>query len=306
MTQLTIIYVTNRRQSRLDWFISSLRRERLVNGDPQVDVVVVDHFKDTSSLLCVTQGNLAHVPPKPNVWNGPHRLTKEDWFAAGNSRNTGLCFVRTPWVAFVDDLSVLMPGWLTAALLATKVPGVITCGAYRKVKNLVVDPSGDISFTHFEPGVDNRQRHVDPELSGKLAFKCGGSWLYGCSLVAPLEAFLQVNGWCEDWCGGIGFEDVVTGLVLENAGFKFRYDTRLMTFEAEDLHHVEKPFKKTDKGVSPQDKSHAVLDRVRHLKRFDNFFDLRAMREQILAGQPFPVPTEPVVDWYDQQPIRDM
>ena len=44
---------------------------------------------------------------------------------------------------------------------------------------------------------------------------------------------------------------------------------------------MEKPFKKMDKGVSPQDKSHRALDLARGLKRFDNGFDLRAMRAAV-------------------------
>ncbi len=183
----------------------------------------------------------------------------------------------------------------------------MTLGAYRKVKKLVVDGEGNVvSHEPFPAGIDNRQKHMDPSLQRAQAFPAYGSWLYGCSLVAPLEAFLQVNGWPEDISGGIGFEDCLTGVVLGNAGWRFRYDTRLMTWESEEDHHTEPPFKKTDKGVSPKDKSHAALEAAYKLKRFDNNFDLRAMRQDVLAGKPFPIPTGPTKDWYDGQPLAEM
>lgn len=307
MQPLTIIYLTVRKDPKIEWFIASLRRERLNLGaaGPEVSLVVVDHFNHDKARV---GGPVRVVAPKPNVWNGQTRLTKEEWFNAASARNTGLCYVETKWVAFVDDLSVLMPGWLGAAMEATKrKDNFITLGAYRKVKKMRVDADGHVTTHEFFPaGVDNRQKHVDPELTAKRVVPCAGNWLYGCSLIAPLEAFLAVNGWCEDFCGGIGFEDCVTGLVLERAGYKFVYDTRLMSWESEEDHHAEPPFKKTDKGVSPKDKSHAVLERVASLTRFDNGFDLRAMRADALAGKPFPIPTAPTHDWFDGQPIAEM
>lgn len=304
---LTIIYLTNRKEPHLEWFLRSLFREMHSIDPPHriaVELIVVDHFcwKDRP-----TDGLCRTVAPKPNVWNGPNRLTKEEWFAAGSARNTGICYCRTPWLAFVDDLSVLLPGWLAAAMDATNHPLHITLGAYRKVKKLVVDEVGNVaSFEEFPAGIDNRQKHVDPTLKEGRAFAAYGSWLYGCSLVAPLEAFLQINGWPEDISGGIGFEDCLAGVVLENNGWKFRYDTRLMSWESEEDHHVEPPFKKTDKGVSPNDKSHAALDAARKLMRFDNHFDLRAIRQDVLAGHPFPIPTGPKTDWYDGQSLEEM
>ncbi len=302
---LSLIYLTNRVQPRSEWFFRSLNSQlQEIVPMPAVEVIFIDHWAPWPTEI---EPRVRAYPPKPNVWNGPHRLTKDEWFAAGSARNTGVCLAKAPWIAFVDDLSVLMPGWLKAALHATEFPDTITCGAYRKVKQLHVDKSGNVTFhEQFAGGIDNRQRHVDPMLTGKVSVPCGGQWLYGCSLVAPVEAFLKVNGWCEDFCGGSGFEDCVTGLVLENAGYKFRYDTALLTLESEEDHHVEKPFRKEDKGVSPNDKSHAILDRTRHLKRFDNYFDLRAMRADVQAGKPFPIPDGPAMDWYDGQPLDRM
>jgi hypothetical protein len=37
-----------------------------------------------------------------------------------------------------------------------------------------------------------------------------------------------------------------------------------------------------------------------------NAFDLADLRRRVLAGEPFPVPTEPRTHWVDQQPIGEM
>lgn len=309
-TSLTICYLTVRKEPRLQWFLASLNRERMgfpPDGRPEVRVIVIDHYAPKDRSLDEGTRGFARVRPKPNVWNGEFRLTKEDWFNAGSARNTGICYCRTPWIAFVDDLSVLRPGWLAAAIEATNYPTQITLGAYRKLKKLVVDEAGNVaSYEEFPAGIDNRQKHVDPSLTQARAFPAYGSWLYGCSLVAPVEAFLQINGWEETVVGGIGFEDVTTGMILTEAGWKFRYDTRLMTFESEEDHHVEPPFKKSDYGVSPNDKSHKVLELLKGVKRCDNPFDLRALRDDILSGKPFPIPTTPTHEWYTGIALKDL
>jgi glycosyltransferase involved in cell wall biosynthesis len=297
---LTFAYVTTRKEPRIEWFLRSLNVQRLAAGMIRgVDLITISsHPIDVFS-------NPRN--PKPSVWQGPHRLTSEDWFSAGNARNTALCLAKGSHIAFVDDLSVLTPGWLAAAIDATKFDG-ITCGAYRKVKCLRPDEDGrGASFEDFPAGWDNRWKHL--EKSGwnmREPYPCGGQWMYGCSLVAPIEAFLRVNGWCEDLCGGLGFEDCITGIVLENAGVKFRYDPRMLTLESEEDHHVEKPMRKSDYGVSPNDKSHKALEIARTLKRFDNGFDLRAMRERVLNGLPFPVPTEPKIEWFSGTPLSEL
>lgn len=296
---LTIAYLTCRRDPKLDWFVDSLNLQ--TGGDyAGIEVIVVDFY--AGEIKRRLPPGASHVKPKPNVWQGIHRLTREDWFAAGNARNTALCLAPGEWIAYVDDLSVLVPGWLVAAREATGRPNVITCGAYRKVNNLDVRTGSVASYQQF--AADNRMAalptHEQPP------YPCSGHWMYGSSLVAPVEALLKINGWCEDLCGGLGFEDCITGIVLQKSGVHFKYDTRMMTFESEEHHHIESPIRRSDKGVSPNDKSHAALGASYTLERFDNHFDLRDMRRRVLAGEPFPIPTTPTHDWYDGQPLGEM
>lgn len=322
MNSLTIAYVTARRDCKIEWFFDSLSRQV---GLP-THLIVVDHFADedgrrdevfdkfarafTAPLQIEHQekGNVpekffTHVPPKPNVWNGPHRLTKEDWFAMASARNTAICLCKTSHICFVDDLSVLQPGWLDAVKEAVD-GNYIGCGAYHKARNMVVKNGLVVSYDApvGESGVDDRLKRVDKDVS-----ECNGGWLYGASFVAPLEDLLDV-GALPEICDSLGSEDYCLGIALQNAGKHLKFDRRMMTFESEELHFAEWPMKRTDKGVSPNDKSHALLNIAKQSKYFPNFYPggIRALREFVQAGNPFPVVLEPKHDFYDGQPISEM
>lgn len=309
---LTIAYFTSRMVPKIEWFFDSLHRE--TGGDYSgIRVVVVDRLCDedgrhTAVFNAALSGKSLpfHVPPKPTVWQGPHRLTREDWFAASNARNTAICLAPDGWIAFVDDLSVLLPGWLARVREAMNHPKRITCGAYRKVKELVVEDGNLVSFTDHPGGHDNRMAHV----SGLGPHPCAGNWMYGCSLVAPVEAFLEINGYPEALCDGMGFEDVIAGIMLEKKGYSFAYDPRMMTYESEELHHQLPVMKRSDYGVSPNDKSHAVLNAARNGPGWHpNYFGeegIRGLRARVLAGEPFPVVQIPQHEWFTKTPLSEL
>jgi hypothetical protein len=304
---LCIAYITNRKNPRLHWFLESLARqlEEPQNRDLMPQLVVVSFHNDIQmdkppkriqSFRC--------LQPKPNPYMGPHRITKSDCFAAAVSRNTALCAADAQYIAYVDDLSVLMPGWLNQVRLSM-AQGRITFGAYKKVKNLVVKDGLAVGYEEFSNGVDNRLASA-PDGQPR---QCEGKWLYGCSLVLPVEQLLVVGGWPENLTGALGFEDCLLGIALQNAGFSFWYDPLMLTLESEEAHFEEKPFFKCDKGTSPNDKSHAVLHMVLNgTKYFDNCVEggIRKVRENFLAGKPFPVVQNPQHDWYDGQSLREV
>ncbi len=296
----------------IEWFFDSLDRETKGNYEG-IKVVVVDFWFDqrnnewidahamNDAALRIKAGGGVFVagPPKPSVWQGPHRRTQVDWFAAGSCRNTAICLAPDGWIAFVDDLSVLLPGWLSRVRAAMEGPqNRITCGAYRKVKDLVVRAGEVISYTNFPPGNDNRLAHV----VGDGPHECGSNWLYGCSLAAPVEAFLSINGFPEALCDGLGFEDVIAGIMMGKKGYNFVYDPRMMTFESEELHAQLPIMKRSDYGVSPNDKSHAVLNIALTGNGWHpNYFGeagIRGLRQRVLAGEPFPVERVPEHEWY--------
>lgn len=290
---LTIAYVTARRDPKVEWFLSSLA---LQSNEP-IPIIVVSLFPHLFSQIKSDYFTLSE--PKPNVWQGEHRLTKQDWFAMANARNTALCLCDTDWIAYVDDLSVLETTWLDCVKEAMEGRYNVA-GSYRKVKNLVVENGLIKSFTPFSE--DCRMA-----LSNGCLVDCDGGWLYGCSCAFKVEDLLDVGGWPE-YCDGLGAEDYCLGIALKNAGKTLVYCKPMATMESEEHHHTEPSLRRTDKGVSPNDKSHAALNIAKSSKYFPNYYPggMRALREFVLAGNPFPVIQQPRHDWFDGQLISEM
>ena len=336
---LTIAYFTSRLEPRIDWFFDSLHRE-LAGDYTGIRIVVVDFWaqvmpaaipRDGMPTLPWREDNVRerrteirsafyngfgggektfefwHVPPKPTPWQGPFRRTKRDWFSAANTRNTAICLAPDGWIAFVDDLSVLTPGWMSRVRAAWEGSNrEITLGAYRKVKNLSVTDGAITGFDDFPEGWDGRWKQTgDQDL-----FSAPGGWLFGCSLVAPVDAFLDINGYPEAWCDGLGFEDCIAGVLLEKKGYRFVYDRKMLTLEDEDLHYQLPKMVKSDYGVSPNDKSHRVLGQALTSDGWHpNFFGdetLRGLRARVLAGEPFPVNQLPEHEFFTGTPLDQL
>lgn len=301
---ITLCYLTSRRESKFQWWWDSLCLQ--LKPDDEIHIVVVD-FYAKEQPLCSDGAppqikSFKHVTPKPNVWQGEFRLTKQNWFAAANARNTGLCLAPTDWIAYCDDLSVLLPTWLEAVRRSQK-GNYIALGAYKKVRSLVVEKGLVVSCEEFAGGLDARLRHTGEVVS------CGGDWMYGCSVAGPVDAFLSVNGWPEAF-DGLSFEDVCMGICIGNTNrFSFRYDKSMMTLESEEDHYIEKPMIRSDYGVSPKDKSHAALNIAKASKWYPNFFGdegIRGLRDRILRGEPFPMLQVPDREWFTGRLLSEL
>ena len=320
---ITIAYMTNRKDCRIEWFFDSLWWQWQEHPVP-ITLVVVDFYADDPSRHEAIMAKakrfldagvtLKHVTPKPTVWQGRHRLTKRDYFAPSNARNTALCLAHDGWIAYVDDLSILTPDWLFWAIHAINQK-VIGLGTYQKVHELeVID--GILQHCRFTPqGRDSRLKICEENLyPGKPLpdiIPATGSWMFGCSLVAPVQAFLDVNGWDEN-CDSMGAEDYSCGIMIHNAGYKLMFMPRMITFESEELHHVEPPFLRIDKKDvhGHKDASHAYLHQLisNKMKWAPNYFapTLATERQRVLAGQPFTMTQIPQHDWRDGQPLTEM
>ena len=220
---LTIAYFTCRRDPRTEWFFSSLKREA-VNVD-EIDIIVVDYHADDDGRREdfkykfhqffgeQPDDKLRHVCPKPCIWQGKHRLTKNNYFAASNARNTAFALCRGDFIACVDDISALDIGWLPNVMHA-KHHKYVALGAYKKVLKMSVNDHGGISYDEYPPGVDSRfSRGTDRGI-----MQVTGDWLFGCSFALPIEAALTVNGF-DEICDGQGAEDYDFGIRLERAGY---------------------------------------------------------------------------------------
>jgi len=327
---ITIAYMTNRKVCHIRWFLDSLKRE-LDGSDEEVQLVVVDFYKGLRELDLRDDLAVTHVKPKPCVWQGEYRLTSRDYFAAANARNTAVCVAKGDYLVCVDDLSVLVPGWLKEVERA-RAEGWVACGSYGKVKELRVSEGrirgfkgldeealskalpGDVGRVilegmekGFSGGVDSRLKkitHWDP-------LRCDGGWAFGCSFGAPLNAILQVNGWDED-NDSMGGEDYAMGIMLVAQGFKLHYIPRMMTLESEEDHGNEEPFLRIIKELKGKpDASHVMLNWLRtgRRKKSLNYMGsggLRGLRDLVLSTGKFPVIKIPQHDWRDGQPLREM
>lgn len=304
----------------IHWFFDSLHLECAGNYEG-IKLVVIDfHESEPGRREFISNAahcEVTHVEPKPSLWRGRHRLTKVDYHGVASARNTAVCLAPDGWIVCVDDLTVIIPGWMKAVRRAMSA-GYVCCGAYRKVKQLVVENGQVASFENNPTGNDHRI----PSGSDTEAVPCHPQWLYGCSNAIPVEAMLKINGWPE-MCDstGIGMEDCHTGIALVNQGYTLRYDRSMMTFESEEHHHGEnlsgiRMDKNRGKlmilqgGISaPDEKSWALVRLLKEAKRFDNYFGqegITGLRQRTLAGEPFPIPTEPTTDFYDGQPLTEL
>lgn len=295
MNTLTVAYITNRKEPRHSWFRDSLLPQ-ISALEIDVEIRAISPFFDT--------------PPKPCVWSGPHRLTSRDYFSAANARNTAAALCETDWIAFVDDLSVLGPEWLTAVRDAM-AGDYIVIGTYEKVRKLVFENGKAVSFESFPAGRDTRLDVIGQMFPGKTnPYPCDGAWMYGCSVAMPLEALLTINGFPEILCDSLGGEDYMTGIALQNAGYRCKIDLRMLTLESEEDHAIETPAIRWDPGISPNDKSHMALDIATKSKRFENDFgegfSLRELRDCVLKTGEFPIRLTPDREWFTGKPLKEL
>lgn len=300
---LCIAYITSRLKPNIRWFYDSLRRQ---NG--AIDqIVVVDGFADTpgrnEEFTCDFTKDFVHTTPKPTVWQGKHKLTREDWWAVANARNTALCLCRCDWIALVDDRCVLLAGWLHAVKEAM-AGNYAVFGSYEKRRNMIVE-KGLVKDLGEPDGQDVREATILTHRRGETPAFCPGDWSFGCNLALPLNWALHVNGY-DETCDGISMEDAMFGRMLENNRFALKYDRWMKVMQDRTPGETGPVMVRKDKGVSPNDKSHALLKRLWDKKRSTHQWNLSLIREARLKGFPWPVPKQPIRDWYDNQPISEM
>lgn len=316
---ISIGYITSRPEPRFDWLMQSLGR--LLKPSDEVELILVDSFAEpndgwTSAMVQdrarqvskaqsasgMKRIRVSWVPPKPTVWSGPYRVTRDNWWSAASSRNTALCLARGDYWVMLDDRCVLQHEWMDG-LRAAEAGQYAVCGPYQKRSGITVE-DGVIKHAGIVTGEDSRleycrTHYMDPKHQIENPYKAPGSWFFGCCFGVPMEWALQVNGFAEDYCDSLSAEDYVFGNCIEANGWPILYDVRMAIIEDRTPECLGPPIKRTDKGVSPHDKSHKVLEIFKGSKTSKNSFEIRQLRKRVLAGEPFPLPIGPRTDWYD-------
>ena len=311
--RLSVCFLTGRQDPRLEWVIEDL--ERQAHGDDEITVIVIDALgriahelvrEPITDLEFARYGETVHrasspvrrivcARPKPNIWQGPHRITRADWWATANARNTAIVLCPDEYLAFLDDRAHLGPRWLDVVRRGASERASVLAGSYDKIE----DGRGDVMVA------SDHRRAIAP--GGRV--NCGGGWLYGCTFALPLEWALEVNGF-EEGCDGLTGEDYIFGLMLGNRGRRVDFAPELYVRQDRASGNVtcKGLYACRDKGTAPHDKSHAALARFGRAPHTEFTPDLRELRRSVLGGGEWPVPDRAYDyrDWFDGQLIREM
>jgi hypothetical protein len=322
LAAVSVVHVTHRRDPAFGWFVDSLASQ--LEGGDGIEVIFVDGLHDAErglELERLVDGRFPfrHVPPKPNPWNGTHRLTTANEYAAlSSARNTGIVYATAPYVVFVDDLCVLMPGWWEQVRRAAS-ERIVVGGAYRKDYEMVVR---DGTLVSSRPaGIDCRWERGD---DARLVPLSGGE-LFGAGTAAPRDLLVELNGY-DELCDPVGGEDYQLGLRIEFAGVPIFYCRAMLAVESEELHRQPPIVTRLNKTLEPatymrrlrefgvrsrtsdgeHDISHFLLDLVygaRSPRTQGNCYSLRALTEDGLTETVARFPRE---HWFDHQPLALM
>ena len=342
--KFSIAHFTNRADPKFDWFVDSLCAQ--LPDDVEVDLMFIDLRLDYDKerkdyLKKIVNDRLAyrHLPPKPNPWQGKYRKTLADFFCASNARNTAFLHAQSDYIMCVDDVSILMPGYVKRVLRAVK-HGYTVLGAYKKATKMEVKNGELLSFGN--ESVDSRwawaeqqakatQLHAETWRKEKVKYpddagidkiykdamkqvildsnfvKAPSSILYGCSFGLPLDLALEVNGFDESY-DGMGFEDPDFGTRVFRLNDEMYYDRGLLTIESEEGHNqpesnVMRRLKLAENGEVLDwymlNRLNADTERTLPLANWTN---LKNMREK----KTFELITHPMTDWVDNQPYEEM
>lgn len=329
--KLSICFMTGRLDPHLDWVLDALAAQK--KPDDQIEIIAIDALANARRLLGerehqildrTTGIRVSSMLPKPNIWQGPHRVTDRDWWATSNARNTFLCLARFDYVAFLDDRARLGPRWLDAVRSYEQ--------AYRKGRQ--ADPRstaagqcaedrrdavcvGSYDKLEGDPAAPVRSQDHRRGLKPNGQTGCTGGWLYGCTFALPLSWAIDVNGF-EEGCDGLTGEDYIFGLMLQNTGRRLDFVPALYVEQdrtrGNESAKGDKGFTGhtygyacKDKGISPNDKSHAALARFGKRTRTEITPNLADLRARMQSGDRWPIP-DPRIDWrdwYDGELVRD-
>lgn len=236
--KITLCYITARRQPMFKWFVDSLISQ-YPNNKIEDQIVIIDLFidydenrKDNLKKLIDNRFEYLHIPPKPSIWLGKHRKTSRNFYDGAGTRNTGFIVCDTEYIVFIDDLSVLMPNWLSYHRKAAEKK-IIFSGAYDKVYDICFKDNIFQSYTRKDLDCRLAYQKDDNDLIS------WGGWAFGTNTGFPMEYIMKVNGYDEFLSARRGGEDCNLGIRLENAGYKdkFFYNKNCLIIEDTELHY---------------------------------------------------------------------
>jgi hypothetical protein len=290
---ITFGFPTCRSQCGLDWFVDGLEwQARWLGFDlMSAELVVVDALlwvdpqvrRDQISDIVRGRIPLVHVPPKPSPFQGPDRLTKDEYAAHSSARNTVLCHARGDYILSVDDLSILEVTWLQFMLEAA-LHAKVVAGTYSKDNDVVVESGRCIERTITKFFVDGRGNEGP-------RFTNGGGWFFTGNFGLPMRLALKVNGF-DERLNAFGCEDCDMGVRLARLGHETWIEPRAKTIQAQDLKLKQNDVSFSYRRIAPLevDRWQCNSDPPDRTWTAGNDFVLRDLRASILAGGSYPPP----------------
>jgi len=309
---LTVAYFTCRLNPRYEWFLRSFKQELRRNNIAYDDIsfIVVDYYvqyddlrkqnyekkiRDVFGRLPI---NCLILPPKPTPWQGKHKTTSKDYFAASNARNTAFLHCKTSYIACIDDLSVVKEGWLEVVLWGMNNEKVLY-GSYCKVQNLGCDEEGNITPEDDKDLTSPQVLHKDnrwerKDITNNFASRINGRALYGVSFALPMSIIEKINGF-DEASDGQGNEDCIFGHRIGLVTSEIYYSKQMMTME--DFHAHKEEGNTKFKGVGWVKLTNNTL-----MKGKEGMFAVDALRQYALESKS-PLPFIPAtnqfqtIDW---------
>lgn len=308
---ISIAYCTAREEPRFEWIADGLSN----TGCHNFELIIVDAIINNDRIekfksIVKDRFPVQHVEPKPCMWSGKHRLTKNNYFSLSNSRNTALCYAKYGHVAFVDDCAVISDGWLDYHMMAahkkicmggpsSKLFGMdVENGRLKKFSSIyITEPDSRMSVLALE------WRHKETR-----PIEVRKEWLYGCNFSVPLQDAINVNGFDEMFDGQRNSEDCDFSIRLSNNGCQIYFHPECSIFEsAED--HVRKWHHTYEKKINDLP-ANSWLANVRLRSGLSWALNLgkniQAYRNSLANGGTFEIPTEPTEDWRDGKLLMEM
>jgi glycosyltransferase involved in cell wall biosynthesis len=321
---VSIVYSTHRSEPKFEWFADGLARQ--LDDDDEIEVVLVDGLVSAerrARFAAATDGryDFTYAEPKPTAFNGRYQRTSRPLFAAANARNTGVVYASHPYLAFVDDCSVPMPGWWREVREAARHQYVVS-GAYQRHRDMHVTDGVLESSGMDSSGLDSRWDLGDDRRVVEIV----GGQLYTPSLGIARDTIVDVNGF-DELCNGVGGEDCNLGIRLQMAGHRIFYSRRMLTVEADDLsNRGPQSFERVDPLTSERayrdrlaelgvrrrttdgrcDASHMALDLVYGLAQPESIGNHYVLRDLQPADLPATSRQLPTHFWFDGRPLSDL
>jgi len=322
--KLTIAYMTNRPDPAFRWFADSLANQ--ITPDLEIEVLVVDllsdyapqermqYFRDHTRPEFI----LRVIPPKPCAWQGKHRKTVEDMFAAAIARNTAFIHTTSNYIFCVDDLTVLGPQWLANAKHAAENRYVM-CGAYKKLEchpdELKNFKDGELPHMRVENGtiISHGREILDCRWnygSDDGIKPCAGSFFFGCSFGVPMEAVLKTNGF-DEYHDGLGAEDYDFGTRLARAGYKLYYNRNALTCESEEMHRQPGNFLRKNRMSHTGEEVdwymvHRLNEQPSRFTTLGDWTNIKKLRALVASGREIPPTVIPTQDWATKKPFSEI